>query len=107
MSQSVKRLSQEVCNKSPSRFGNRFCHGCLTRCIRGGRLVNRVQRLEELDERRGFGGTQILAVCGHVAPALEDLADQLIFREACCDEVQSGATLTANARNRVAITTLL
>jgi hypothetical protein len=45
------------------------------RCIDGGWLIDGVQRLEELDECGGFGGTQILAVCRHVAAALKDLAD--------------------------------
>jgi hypothetical protein len=77
------------------------------RCIDGGWLIDGVQCLEELDECGGFGGTQILAVCWHVAATLKNLADQLILREACCDKIQSRATQSAHACNRMAVTALL
>src|SRR5579859_6793812 len=70
-------------------------------------LISRMQRLEELDEGGGFGRTQILSVSGHVAAALKNLADQLILREACRDEIESRATLSAHACNRMTVAALL
>ena len=77
------------------------------RCIRGRGLIHWVQRLEELDQCGGFRRTQILAVSRHVSPALKNLTDQLILREACCNEIQSGSALSADAGNRMAVATLL
>src|SRR6266702_8191476 len=107
MSQSVMRLSQEVSNLPPSRFGSGLCHGCLTRCICGRRLIEGMQGFQELHECRGLGGAQVLAIRRHVAAALEDLPDKLILRETRRDKIQSRTTLSANACNRVAVTALL
>ena len=79
---------------------------CLVRRIRGCRLVNRAQSFEELDERGGFGRTQVLAVCRHVATPLKDLSDELIFRETCCYEVECGTTQPSDSANRMAVSAL-
>src|SRR5580658_6450072 len=107
MSQSVMRLSKGVSNKSPSRFGNGLCHGCLTRCICGRWLVEGMQGFQELNECCGLGGAQVLAIRRHVAAALKNLPYQLILGETSGYEIQSRATQPADACNRVAVTALL
>src|SRR5580704_12620147 len=66
-----------------------------------------MQGFQELNECRGFGGAQVLAIRWHVAAALKNLPDQLVFGETCCYEIQSRATHSADACNRMAITALL
>src|ERR1700722_2887514 len=107
MSQSVMRFSQEVSNWSPSRFGSGLCRGCLTRCIFRCWLIEGMQGFQKLNEGCGLGGAQVLAICRHVAAALKNLPNQLVFREAGRDQIKSRATHSADARNRVAVTALL
>src|ERR1700733_749804 len=107
MSQSGMRFSQEVSNWPPSRFGSGLFRGCLTRCICGRRLIERMQGFQKLNESCGLGGAQVLAVCRHVATALKNLPNQLVFREARRDQIKSRTTHSADARNRVAVTALL
>lgn len=80
-------------------FGTGLCHGSLMGGVNRGRLIDGAQCLEELNECGCLGRAEVLAICGHVAAALKNLADQLIFSEACCDEIQSGTALSANACN--------
>src|SRR5579859_4985478 len=106
MSQSVTRFSQEISKQPPSWLGSGLCRGCLTRCICGRRLIKGMQGFQELNQSRGFGGAQVLAIRRHVAAPLKNLPDQLILRETGRYEIQSRATLPAHACNRVAITAL-
>src|SRR5271170_2840954 len=107
MSQSVMRFSQEVSNLPPSWLGSGLCNGRLTGCICGRGLIEGMQGFEELNQGRGFGRTQVLSIGRHVAAPLKNLPDQLIFRETGRDQIQSRATHSADARNRVAVTALL
>ena len=66
-----------------------------------------MQGFQELNERGGLGGAQVLAIRWHVAAPLKNLPDQLILRETRRYEIQSRATLSADACNRVAVTALL
>jgi hypothetical protein len=66
-----------------------------------------VQGFQESDQGRGLGGAEILSVSGHVAAALQDLAEQLIFSQTRSHHVErwtAQATLTAQ---RVAVSALL
>ena len=51
-----------------------FAGGVSRRSLAGG-----MQSLEKRHQRGGFGGIQVLSVGGHVAAALDYLADQLIL----------------------------
>ncbi len=66
-----------------------------------------MQRLEERDQRRHLRGAQVLAVGGHVAAALQHLADQLIARQPRRDVVERRAAQAALAAERVAVAALL
>src|SRR5271163_1543778 len=107
MSQSVMRFSQEVSNISPSWLGSGLCNGRLTGCICGRGLIEGMQGFEELNQSRGLGGAQVLAIRRHVATPLKNLPNQLILRKTGRDQIQSGATHSADARNRVAVAALL
>ena len=65
------------------------------------------QRLEEGDQGRGLGRAQAVAVGGHVAAPLQDLADELIAGEAHGDVVESGPAPAAFVAERVAVAALL
>ena len=71
------------------------------------RLIWRMQRLEEGDERRRLGGTQVLAVGRHVAAALDDLADELILRQAHGHVVERGPRSPPAVAERMAVAALL
>ena len=66
-----------------------------------------MHRPEERDDRRHLGGAEVLPVGGHVAAALENLAHQLIVRQARRDVVQRGTALPALATERVTVPALL
>src|SRR4029453_12404963 len=53
----------------------------VSRRIERWRLPGWMQCLEECDQRGRFRRTQILAVCRHVAAALNDLSNELILRQ--------------------------
>ena len=73
----------------------------------GWRLLNRMQRLEECNQRRGFRWTQVFSVGGHVAAALNHLTNQLVFIEAQGDPVERGAAFSALLTERMAVVALL
>src|SRR5260370_25893664 len=52
-------------------------------------------------------GTQVFSVGWHVAAALDHLADELILRELYSDSIQTWATLSAGAAQRMAVVALL
>jgi hypothetical protein len=64
-------------------------------------------RPQERDERRHLRRAQVLAVCRHLAAALEHLSDQLIVCLAPCDVIERRATLATLATQRVAVAALL
>lgn len=65
------------------------------RSVASGRLVGGVKSFEEGDKSRGFGRAEIFAVGGHVATALNDLANELVLGEEKRDFIESGAALAA------------
>ena len=62
------------------RICSRLC-GDGARSVASGWLVGGVKRFQEGDKSRGFGRAEILAVGGHVAAALNDLANELVLGE--------------------------
>src|ERR1700691_5021884 len=71
------------------------------------RLSSRVERLEKSHECSGLRGTQIFSVSGHVAAALDDLANELILGELYGHSIQLGSAQPSHAPERVAIVALL
>jgi len=65
-----------------------------------------VQRFEERHQGRGLSRAEIIAVRGHIASPLQDLADQFVAREPRCHGVKRRAALTAFAPKSVAVATL-
>src|SRR4029453_3842181 len=63
--------------------------------------------LEEGDESRGLRRAEVLAVGRHVAAALDDLADEVVLRQAPGDVVEGGAALAAALLERMAVAALL
>src|SRR5580704_3231475 len=66
-----------------------------------------MKRDEKLDQRGHFRRREIFPVGGHVAATLENLANELIFSEACRDVIESGSAQAANSAERMAVPTLL
>src|ERR1700691_5206132 len=66
-----------------------------------------MQRLKKRDQRRGFRRTQILAVRGHIAAALDHLPNQLILRQTSGHGIQSRSALSALIVERVGVVALL
>ena len=54
-----------------------------------------MKSFEEGDKSRGFGRAEIFAIGGHVATALNDLANELVVGEEKSDFIESGAALAA------------
>src|SRR5262245_2935116 len=71
------------------------------------RLACRMERREKRDKRGGFRRTQVLAVCRHVAAPLNDLANELVLREAGGDAVETRAALAAGIAKGVTVAALL
>ena len=72
----------------------------------GGKIVA-AQRSEKADERRGLGGTERIAVGGHISASLQDLANDLIFRHARGDGVERRAAEAAFSADGVTVAALL
>src|SRR5579863_10054685 len=66
-----------------------------------------VQRFKKCDKRSRLRWIQAVAVCRHIAAALQHLADELVLREAPRDSVERGPTLAAAMIERVAVVALL
>ena len=62
---------------------------------------------QEAHERLGLGRIERVAVGGHVAAALQHLANDLVLGHARGDGVECGAALPAGARERMAVAALL
>jgi len=77
------------------------------RSIASGRLANRTQRFEERDKSGSFRGTEILAVGGHVATALDDLANELVLGKEEGDLIEGGTPLAALVTESMAVMALL
>src|SRR5262245_32011244 len=75
--------------------------GLARRCLACG-----MERLEKRDKRRGFRRTQVLAVRGHVAAPLNDLANELVLREPGGDAIETRAALAAGLAKGVAVAAL-
>src|SRR6266702_8550109 len=65
-----------------------------------------MQRFKEGNQRRRLRWTEIFAIGGHVAAALQHLADQLIAGKSCRDGVQRRTPLAAFAAESVTIAAL-
>jgi hypothetical protein len=72
------------------------------RRVARGQLVGRVERQHEGHECIHFGWRKVLAVSGHVAAALDDLPDELIFREPSGDKGEVRPALAADTVERMA-----
>src|SRR5712672_1803430 len=75
--------------------------------VLGLRLAVGMERLHEGDERGGLGGREVLAVGGHVAPALDHLADELVARQPDGDFIERWTALSTAVFKRVAVAALL
>src|SRR5258706_6444768 len=75
--------------------------------VLGLRLAVGMERLQEGDERGGLGGREVLSVGGHVAPALDHLADELIARQSDRDFVERRTALATAVAEGVAVAALL
>src|SRR6185437_11404603 len=76
------------------------------RSVAGRTLVRRMKGFEEVDERGHFFGREILSVSRHVAAALNDLADELIFGEAHGYGIEFGAAPATDSIEGVAVAAL-
>src|SRR5262245_9413392 len=79
----------------------------VAREVAGRSLTSRMERHEERDQRRGLRGREVLPVRGHVAAALDDLADELVLGEAHGHVVQRGPALAPAIVERMAVAALL
>jgi hypothetical protein len=70
-------------------------------------LISWVQRLEKSHQRSCLRWTQILPIGWHISPALNDLADKLIFRESQSNAVERRPALTSLVIQRMTVVTLL
>src|SRR5271154_410892 len=66
-----------------------------------------MERFEKSDESRGFRRTEIFSVSRHIAAALDNLANQLVFGLDHCSVVQGGTSLATFVAERMTIPTLL
>ena len=66
-----------------------------------------MQCFEKRHQSGGLRGTQVLSIRGHIAAALDDLADQLILREPDGDGVERRPAFAAVAVQRMAVVALL
>ena len=78
-----------------------------TGSIAGRQLTGGMKSFEEGDEGGGFSGAEIFAIGGHVATALNDLANELVLGEEKSDFVEGGAAFAAFVAERMAIVALL
>src|SRR5580658_2998930 len=118
-----RRSRRSEATRSATRFGVRASPGLLLRrrcarwrgrsslvCKRGiscRRLAFGPERFEERDECSGLRGAEIFSVRGHVAAALNHLANQLILREARRYGIERGAAHAAFVAQRMAVVALL
>ncbi len=63
--------------------------------------------MRKRNEGAGFGWAEGVAVGGHVAAALQDLANHLVFCHARGDGVECGTAHAAESAERVAVAALL
>src|SRR5437016_8798072 len=70
-------------------------------------LPRRVHRLKERHECSGLRGTQVVSVGGHIAAALDYLADELVMGELYGHAIQLRPPLPSQPAQRVAVVTRL
>src|SRR5258708_33797365 len=70
-------------------------------------LPSRMQRLKKFDQRARLCRTQVLAIRRHIPATLDDLANQLVRREADSNLVERRSALAAFATEGMAVVTLL
>ena len=78
-----------------------------TRSVSRGRLSGRVKSFEKCDKRGGFRGAEIFAVGGHVAAALNYLANELVFGLNQRDVIERWSAFSAFVTERMTIVALL
>src|SRR5580698_8871539 len=66
-----------------------------------------MQRGQEVDERRGLGGAESIAVRRHISPTLQDLADDLVLGHMRGDGVECRTAHSSRSADGVAVTALL
>src|ERR1700739_3525616 len=66
-----------------------------------------MQRLKKFDQGGRLGRTEVLAICWHIASALNYLANQLIRRETHSNLIELWSSLAAFAAEGMAVVTLL
>ena len=72
-----------------------------------GRLIFRVKRMQEGDQRSDFVWAEVSAEGGHVPIALKNLADQLVVVQPSGDATEIRASLPTLPRDGMAVSTLL
>src|SRR5262245_16876937 len=65
-----------------------------------------MQSLKKCHKRGRLCRTQILSVGRHIAPALNNLADELVLREPHCNAVECRSSLSAKIPKRMTVATL-
>src|SRR5262249_10196499 len=75
--------------------------------IARGHFIRPAQGPHERDQRSDLRRAEILAICRHIAPALDYLADQLAIGQSRRNVVERRAALTAYSAQAVAIAALL
>src|SRR5215469_16589993 len=66
-----------------------------------------MQRLQKCDESGCLCRAQVLAICGHVAAALDQLSNHLVVREAHRNGIERRTSLSTFVSERVAVVALL
>lgn len=79
----------------------------MARCVDRRCKIVAAESGEKSDEGRGFGGTERIAVSGHISSTLQDLADDLIFRHASSDGVQRRTAEATFSADGVTVAALL
>jgi hypothetical protein len=79
----------------------------VTRGVACRSLPSRMQGFEKCNEGRRLCRTQVFPVRGHVPAPLDNLADELVLRQAHRNGVQRGTSLPARLPKGMAVTALL
>lgn len=79
----------------------------MARCVDRRRKIVAAESRKKSDESGCFGGTERIAVSGHISSPLQDLADDLILRHASSDGVQRRAAEATFSADGVTVAALL
>lgn len=79
----------------------------MARCVDRRCKIVAAESGEKSDQCGSFGGTEGIAVSGHISSTLQDLADDLVFRHASSDGVQRRAAEATFSADGVTVAALL